>query len=408
LDVAAPVRCMTARAQTVSALLLGALAFLSPFSIDVSLPGLPAIAATIGAHGGIMQWTLAAYVLATGSAQLCWGPLADRYGRRPVVIVGLALYAAAGLACAAVTNVGALVALRFVQGVGSCAGSVCAFAIVHDLALAPSDRAARQATISAINNIGPLAAPVAGVAILTWLGWRALYAVPALLGALLLAFVVLRLPETGTRSAGSVGARYRRVLRLPRTVLLAATTFALFAGYFAMISGSPFVLVAQARVSTVVFAAAFATEAASALFGSFAANRLARRVPSETLLAAALALALGAALLNAAAGILAPSPPAFVATMSLYAFAFGVALPSIFALALARAGTDAGVASGLIGAALSLGGAAGSALGGSLPFAPSSATGAVVAAGAALAALCYALSRRALGHDGAERAARGT
>ena len=382
------------RANRVSTLLLGGLVFLAPFSIDVSLPGLPSIAAALRAPGGLMQWTLSAFVLATGGAQLVWGPVSDRLGRRPVILIGLALYVIAAFACADVSNVGLLIALRFVQGLGSCAGSVCAYAVIQDLMLPPPERASRQALLSAINNVGPLAAPIAGVWILSALGWRPLYAIPAVLGAIVLVAVAVLLPETAPKTPGAAFERYLRVFALPRTFAFAVMIFALFSGYFAMISGSPFVFVAQLHVSTTAFAIAFATEAAAALVGSFVASRLAKTVSSERLLAGALAIALVAALANGAAGNWAPSPLAFILTMSLYAFAFGIALPSAFTLALADAGPDAGVASGVLGAGLSLGGAAGSAISGVLPFAASMSTGIVVTCAGCAAVLCYRASLR--------------
>jgi DHA1 family bicyclomycin/chloramphenicol resistance-like MFS transporter len=363
--------------------------FLAPFSIDVSLPGLPSIARAVGAPPGMLQWTLSAYVLASGAGQLVWGPLSDRFGRRPIVLAGLALFALSAFACSIAHDAGTLIALRFVQGLGSSAGSVCAFAIVTDLALPAAEATRRQAVISSISNVGPLAAPVVGVWILAALGWRALYAIPALVGALVLVAVVVLVPETAPKTAATTLERYRRVFALPRTLGLAAMVFAFFAGYFAMISGSSFALVAQLGIGTPLFAAAFATEAASALLGSFVASRLARRVDAERLLRAALALAVVAAACNALAGIGFPAAWSFVASMSLYAFAFGVALPSAFALALADAEPDAGVASGVLGAAISLGGAAGSALSGALPFAPTFAIGCVVVLAAAAAVACY-------------------
>jgi DHA1 family bicyclomycin/chloramphenicol resistance-like MFS transporter len=385
------------RVNRVSTLLLGGLVFLAPFSIDVSLAGLPSIAAALHAPGGLMQWTLSAFVLATGGGQLVWGPVSDRFGRRPVILIGLAIYVIAAFACAVVSNVGVLIALRFVQGLGSCAGSVCAYAVIQDLMLPPRERASRQALLSAINNVGPLAAPIAGVWILSTLGWRPLYAIPAMLGAIVLVAVALLLPETSPKTPGAAFERYLRVLALPRTLAFAVMIFALFAGYFAMISGSPFVLVAQLHVSTTAFAIAFAIEAASGLVGSFVASRLAKTTSSERLLAVSLVVALAAAAANGAAGVWAPSPLAFILTMSLYAFAFGVALPSAYTLALADAGSDAGVASGLLGAGLSLGGAAGSAISGVLPFVASVSTGIVVTCGGFAAMVCYRASLRVRG-----------
>jgi len=381
------------RTRAVPTFLLGVLTFLAPFSVDVSLGGLPSIAAAIHAPGGVMQWTLSAFVFATGIGQLFWGPFSDRYGRRPTLLTGVGLFAASGFACALARDVDVLIALRFVQGLGACAGSVGAFAIVQDLGLPPAERASRQALLSSANNIGPLIAPLVGVGILTTLGWRPLYAIPALAGAIALVVTAVVLPETAPRTLGKTVERYRRVFALPRTAGLTVMVFAFFGGYFAMISGSPFALVRELHLSLGGFAAAFATEAASALIGSFAASRLARRFYAERLLAAAVAIALAAGIANGIAGIAAPSAAAFIATMSLYAFAFGIAVPSALTLALAESGPDAGVTSGVLLAGMSFGGAAGSALSGALPLAPTAAIGGVVAGGACAAAIAYRSSR---------------
>jgi DHA1 family bicyclomycin/chloramphenicol resistance-like MFS transporter len=390
LDVRAAVFFMIARrARDVPTVLLGALAFLAPFAIDVSLPGLPEIGAALRAPGGVMQWTLSAYVLATGIGQLIWGPISDRYGRRPVIVIGLALYAASAFGCALASGVMALILLRFVQGIGACAGLVCATAIIQDLPLRPEVRVARQALIGVVINVGPLLAPVAGVAILTLLGWHGLYAVPALLAVAMLAIIVVVLPETAERTASTVLERYRRALAYPRTIPFALMIFAVFGGYFAMIGGSPFALVEQHHLTTSQFAEAFTLEALCALGGSFVTSRVAQRWSAPSLLAGSIALALAAGLANGVTGLLGAGPAAFIATMSVYAFAFGIMLPSAFSLALADAGSDAGVMSGILGAAISFGGAAGGTISGALPFAPTIRIGIVVAIAACAAAVFH-------------------
>ena len=123
--------------------------------------------------------------------------------------------------------------------------------------------------------------------------------------------------------------------------------------------------------------------------GSFSASRLAFRFDPEHLLRAAILIALAAGIANGIAGIAFPGPAAFIVTMAAYAFAFGIALPSTVSLLLAEAGPDAGVASGVLLAGLSLGGAAGSAVSGALPLAPTAAIGCVVAGAACAAAIAY-------------------
>ncbi len=386
---------MTAlRTRDVSTLLLGALAFLAPFAVDVSLPGLPEISAAVHAPGGLMQWTLSAYVLATGVGQLMWGPISDRFGRRPVILIGLVLYAGSAFGCALTTDVTALILLRFVQGIGACAGLVCATAIIQDLPLTTAVRVARQATIGVVVNVGPLVAPVAGVAILATFGWRTLYAVPALLGLIVFVCIVFLLPETAERTASTVLERYRRALAYPRTIPFALTIFAVFAGYFAMIGGSSFALVEQLHLTTTQFAAAFTLEALCALTGSFITSRLAQRFAPQSLFAASIALVVAAGVANGITGVIDAGPAAFIATMSVYALAFGIALPAAFSLALADAGNDAGVTSGILGAALSFGGAVGGTISGALPFAPTIRIGIVVAIAACAAGYLHRTAPR--------------
>jgi DHA1 family bicyclomycin/chloramphenicol resistance-like MFS transporter len=106
--------------------LLGSLMMLPPLSIDISLPGLPTIARALAAPPALIQSSLSAFIFAYGAGQLALGPLSDRYGRRPVLLWGLSLYALAGIGCTLVTGAGVLVALRLLQGLGACAGTVCA------------------------------------------------------------------------------------------------------------------------------------------------------------------------------------------------------------------------------------------------------------------------------------------
>ncbi len=201
--------------------LLGALTMLPPLSIDISLPGLPLIARALNATPALLQWTLSAFVLAFGIGQLVLGPLSDRVGRRPVLLSGMALFTLAGIGCTLATDARMLVALRLLQGVGACAGTVCARAIAQDLS---SDRAGatfRQAVLSAVNSFAPVIAPLLGAAILLTLGWRHLYSVLAIVGVILFVMVAAVLPETSPRVASDVASAYRRVLQLPRTLGLA-------------------------------------------------------------------------------------------------------------------------------------------------------------------------------------------
>jgi DHA1 family bicyclomycin/chloramphenicol resistance-like MFS transporter len=380
-------------------LMLGTLTMLPPLSIDVSLPGLPAIAVALGASHAELQWTLSAFVLTFGLGQLILGPLSDRYGRRPVLIWGMSIYTLAGIGCTIATDARVLIALRLLQGFGACAGTVCARAVAQDISTDRAGATFRQAILSAVNGVAPVIAPLIGAAILVALGWRSLYGVLAIVGTLLVLMVAFLLPETSPRIGGAIVAAYLRVLRLPRTPGLALLIGGSFFGYFALISGSPFALIDQLHVTSTQFAIAFAINASAFLVSSAISGRIVRRIDPEWIIAGGVAIL---AVAGAGAWTLdtfAPSVPGFVAMWTLYAFGVAFVFPGSFGALLFAARSDAGLAAGLLGAAQMLGGAAGSAFAGIAPGAPTSALGLVALIGAGASVAGYALSRPRLGEQ---------
>ena len=379
--------------------MLGTLTMLPPLSIDVSLPGLPNIAAALHASPAQLQATLSAFVLAFGLGQLILGPLSDRYGRRPVLLGGMLLYALAGAGCALTSDPALLVVFRLLQGFGACAGTVCARAVAQDIS---SDRAGatfRQAVLSAINGIAPVIAPLLGVVILAILGWRSLYGVLAVVGVGLVLMVLVFLPETSPRVPSAFTAAYARVLRLPRAPGLLILVGASFFGYFALISGSPFALIGELHVTSTQFALAFATNASAWLIAPTITNRLRGRIDPERIILCGTVLLTLAGITAWIVDTYAPSVAGFVITW--FAIAFGMALlfPTTFATLLHDARADAGLAAGLLGAAQMLCGAAGSALGGVLPGPSTSALGLVALIGGVGSAIGYAVSRPSLGQQ---------
>lgn len=376
--------------------MLGTLTMLPPLSIDIALPGLPLIARALDATPALLQWTLSAFVLAFGIGQLVLGPLSDRVGRRPVLIWGMALFTLAGIGCALTTDARMLVALRLLQGVGACAGTVCARAIAQDISTDRAGATFRQAVLSAVNSFAPVIAPLLGAAILATLGWRHLYSVLAIVGAVLFVMVAALLPETSPRIARDIGVAYRRVLQLPRTLGLALLVGASFFGYFSLITGSPFALIAQMHVSSTQFAFAFAINASAFIVASFLTGRLVRRIDPEILLATGTGLTLVAAILTWVIDTHWPSIGGFVATWTFYAFGIAFALPGSFATVLDAAKHEAGLAAGLLGAAQMLCGGLGSTLSGALPGIPTTTLGLLALIGGIGAAAGYLLSRPAL------------
>lgn len=379
--------------------MLGSLTMLPPLSIDVSLPGLPDIAAALPASPAQLQWTLSAFVLAFGIGQLILGPLSDRYGRRPVLLAGIVLFTLAGIGCAVASNPALLVALRLVQGFGACAGTVCARAVAQDISTDRASATFRQAVLSAVNGMAPVVAPLLGALILATLGWRSLYGVLAIVGMGLVVMVAFYLPETSPRIPSAFTAAYARVLRLPRTPGLAILIGASFFGYFALISGSPFALIDELHVTSTQFAIAFAINASSWLIAPLITSRLRDVVDPEWIIAAGTAIMLAGGISAWLTDSYAPSVAGFVVTWTVYAFGMAFIFPTSFAALLFAARADAGLAAGLLGAAQMLFGAAGSALTGMLPGATTSALGLSALIGSVAGTIGYAASRPALGQQ---------
>ncbi len=247
--------------------LLTAVVGLGALSIDMFLPSLPAIAVAFAAPPATVQLTVTLFLMAFAAAQLVYGPLSDRYGRRWVLVGGLGLYATAGLACALAPGIGVLIGARVLQALGGGTGPVVARAVVRDLY--DRERAARVFSyMSMAQSLNPMLAPIVGGYLHEAFGWRAIFWVLAALGALFVALMVVGVPETNVRRdptalhPGQMG-RNLAVLLGDRSYLGYVLVNALmFGGQFAFISGSAFVLIGVLGVSPSAFGLCFGTVAA--------------------------------------------------------------------------------------------------------------------------------------------------
>ena len=231
-----------------AALVLALLMGLQPITTDLMLPALPALAADLHAGMAPVQLTMAALILAFGLAQLVWGPVTDRLGRRPVLLLGLALYVAASLGAALASQVSAVVAWRALQGAAMSAAVVCARAMVRDL-YEPHEGGMVMAR--ALTGLGAIAivSPVVGGLLVTAMGWRAAVGAMAVVGVALGLFVALRLPET-IRQRRPDATQLRPLLRQIGTTLRhpgfrawALLVSFSYGGIFIFLSSSGFVLI---------------------------------------------------------------------------------------------------------------------------------------------------------------------
>ena len=354
--------------RLVLVLLLGSLSAFAPLSVDMYLPAFPAIGAHYAAGPGAVQATLAAFFAGFALGQVVVGPLADRFGRRPPLLAGLAVFVVASAGCALAPSIEWLVALRFLQAAAACAGMVVARAVVRDL-FPPAEASAMMARLMLVTGVAPMLAPLFGGWLLLVADWQAIFWTLAALGALALLASATRLPETAGRGANSlkpaaVLAAYVAIARESRFWRPAVAGASAIGGMFAYIAASPFVLIEGFGVAPEHFGWFFGANAAALVAGAQLGPRLARRHgPAAVLRGATASLAAIAALLLAAALAGAGLWP-ITALLFAYLGALGLVLPNTSALAMAPFGHAAGSASALLGLVqFSLGGVIAAGLG---------------------------------------------
>lgn len=277
---------MTSRQYFTIILILGTLSTISPFSIDMYLPGFPAIAGELHTSIARVQLSLTSYLIGISVGQLLYGPLLDRFGRKNPLYFGLMLYILASLGCAAVESVDALILMRFLQALGGCAGMVAAQALVRDL-FPVRQTAQAFSLLTLVIAVSPMLAPTIGGYVTAAFGWHAIFIILALITALILLSIYFALPEGRPSDPGmslrpeAVLGNYRTVLRQPQFLVYALVGGVGASAPFAYIAGSPDVFINIYQVSEREYGWIFAI-LAFAMIGSTQLNHfLLRRFRSE-------------------------------------------------------------------------------------------------------------------------------
>ncbi|MFV0435502.1 MAG: multidrug effflux MFS transporter [Leucobacter sp.] len=350
----------THRAPRLTAGLLAVLSFLAavgPFATDMYLASFTSIARDLGAQPSSVQLTLTAFLFGMGIGQLLLGPLSDQVGRRPVIVTGLAVFAASSIAMAFSPNIEIFIALRAVQGLSGAAGVVVSRAIAVDLAKG-ADAIRAISLIAMFVGLGPLIAPPVGGAILTVGDWRAVLgtlAGIALAMFLLAAFVVPESLPKSARAASGLRTSLRNfgLLLANRRFLLLTVVFGLgFGSMMAYISASPFVGQVVLGMPPFLYSLAFAAGALAMILANMTNARLAGRVPPQRMLmiGACLSLASGAILtVTSIGGLL--TPALFIVCAFALTGGTGLIMSNASALALSLAEEARGSGSALLGAA---------------------------------------------------------
>ncbi len=336
-------------------ILLAMLTALGPLSIDMYLPSLPDIARALDASTGRTQLTVSFYLIGFAAGQIIFGPLSDRYGRRPVLLSALVLYIVSSAVCAVALSIDPLIGARFVQGFGGSGTIVLARAMVRDVY--SGARAGRELSLmGSISAFAPIVAPMIGGALQTVFGWRANFVAMSAAAAIALIIAGRLLPETLCRRSNEplslsvlVGG-YGAVLRHRSFVAYLGIVTASYAGLFAWISAGSVVLQGIYGLSPLALGFTFAISAAGYMTGATIATRLVLRLGLDrTMGLGVVALAAGGLGLAAAVAAHLESGVWLVLAMALYLAGLGLAMPQAMAGALTPFPNRAGTAAALMG-----------------------------------------------------------
>jgi MFS transporter, DHA1 family, multidrug resistance protein len=335
--------------------LLALLTGLGPLSVDMYLASLPSIGRLLGAPASQVQLTISFYLIGFATAQVVYGPLSDRHGRRPVLMTALSLYLVASLACALAFSIETLIAARFMQAVGASGAIVLARAVVRDMF--EGSRIGREMSrMAAIMALAPLVAPLLGGVFETLFGWRSNFIALFCFGAAGLVMIWFLLPETLRQRApepvsfGSTLRSYRRFLGNPSFVCHLGIVACCLCGLFAWISASAFVMQDIYGYSAMAFGLAFAVSACGYLGGTAVAARFVMRWGSGRVMGiGTAAMALSGLLMLLLLAFGPHRAEGLILAVTLYVFGMGMSLPQSQAGALLPFPDRAGAASSLVG-----------------------------------------------------------
>lgn len=333
--------------------LLAALVALGPLSVDTYLPAMPAMQADLDTTIGAMHLTLSAYLSGFAVFHLACGPLADRFGRKPILILGTCLFVAASIGCAQSRQVEELLVFRFLQGVGACVGPSLARTVVRDV-FGPTRAARALSLIAMLMALAPAVAPSLGGVMLLVLPWPFIFLLLGLYGFTMIVLIQRLLPETLPQRQSlhpmAIARNYRELLVDPFFLSVTITSALVYAGLMAYLSSSSFVYINMLGVPVEYFGLIFLTAVAGYMAGSGVSARLAIHFDSEQLMLLGTALSLAASTLMLVGSTLQPaSVAALMLPMALYATGMGLVLPHGMAIALRPFPHIAGTASALLG-----------------------------------------------------------
>jgi len=347
---------MTSKKYFSLILILGFLTALGPFSIDMYLPGFPAIAKDLRTTVADVSLSLSSFFIGISAGQLLYGPLLDRFGRKKPLYIGLIVYLLSSLACAFATSIEALILLRFIQAVGSCAAAVGSVAMVRDL-FPVQDSAKVFSSLMLVVGVSPMVAPTVGGYVTAGFGWEAVFLILAGMAAIIMAAVYFGLPESSPPDTSislkprPILTNFYAVIREPQFYTYALSGAVSFAGLLAYVAGSPLLFMEIFRVNEKQYGWIFAFLSIGLIGASQVNTFLLKRYRSQQIIKVALIcqMAIAFALLGGMSlGLLGLFGT--IGLLFLFLGSLGFTFPNASALAMAAFSKNAGSASALMGA----------------------------------------------------------
>jgi DHA1 family bicyclomycin/chloramphenicol resistance-like MFS transporter len=337
-------------------IVLGSLTALGPFSIDMYLPGFPAIAKSLHTTTENVALSLSSFFIGISAGQLLYGPLLDRFGRKRPLYFGLALYIIASFGCYFSGSIQMLIAMRFIQAIGSCAAAVASMTMVRDL-FPVKDSAKVFALLILVLGASPLIAPTVGGYITEAFGWQLIFIILAAIAVLISLAVIFVLPESYppdpsySLAPGPIIGSFLGVLKTPQFYTYAFCGALAFSGLFAYISASPIVFMEVFKVSAKTYGWIFAILSIGFIGSSQVNSFLVKKYKSEQIVNTTLMVMVGIAVV-----FLTGSLQGWLGLVGTIVMIFGILCcvglisPNTSALALAPFEKNAGTASSLLGA----------------------------------------------------------
>jgi DHA1 family bicyclomycin/chloramphenicol resistance-like MFS transporter len=379
--------------------ILVAISAVGPLALNIFVPSMPGLQSEFGVSYGAVQLTLTLYIIGMALCQLVYGPLSDRFGRRPVLLGGMALFVVASIVATFATSIGMLIAARLLQAIGGASGLVLSRAIVRDL----YDRDRSASVLGYITMafvVAPMLAPTVGGLLDEVAGWRAIFVLLALLGAAALAVTWRNLPETNRNFSpsirvGGLVSGYMALLRMPGYLAYAFTLGFSSGVFFAFVAGAPYVMVVMLGQQPLDYGLWFMIVSIGYMLGNFLSGRYSQRVGTDRMVTIGNLVSLAAALTGLAAALSGVIMPVTLFVPMLFAaLGNGLTIPNATAGAISVHASMVGTAAGLAGF-LQMGIGAGSAqLVGVLQDRAPLAVFWIMAASATLAALTHRLALR--------------